>query len=78
MKRTVHHKVNKMNFLLFWELQKAKRRLRDFWEDEEGIGTVELVLILVVLVGLVAIFKDKLQQLINSIFSKITSNANSL
>ena len=35
--------------------------------------TVEVILIIVVLVGLVVIFKEKITEIVNSIFSKITS-----
>ena len=41
-------------------------------EDEEGIGVVEVILILLVLVGLVIIFKDQIVALARSIFSNIT------
>ena len=34
---------------------------------------VEVILIIVVLVGLVVIFKEKITEIVNSIFSKITS-----
>ena len=37
------------------------------------MGTVEVILIIVVLVGLVVVFKEKMTQIVNSIFSKITS-----
>lgn len=46
--------------------------------EEEGSGTVETILILVVLIGLVIIFKKQLTSLVNSIFSKVTSQANSI
>ena len=42
-------------------------------EDQEGIGVVEVILILLVLVGLVLIFKDQIVSLARSIFSNITS-----
>ena len=44
--------------------------------EEEGMGTVEIILIIVVLVGLVLIFKDQLTNIVNSIFSKITKQTN--
>lgn len=50
-------------------------RVRDFFEEEEGIGVVELILILVVLIGLVIIFKDSLRALVKSIFETITQGA---
>lgn len=54
------------------------RGFQDFIRDEEGIGVVEMILILVVLIGLVIIFKSQLSTLVNSIFSKITTNSNSI
>ena len=35
--------------------------MRDFWKDETGMGTVEIILIMVVLIGLVIIFKKQLK-----------------
>lgn len=50
----------------------------DFWDDESGIGVVEVILILVVLVALVIIFKDQLTNLVNSIFGSINSKSESV
>lgn len=52
--------------------------LKKLWHGEEGIGTVELILILVVLIGLVIIFKKQLTDLVNSIFKTITSKSKSI
>lgn len=49
-----------------------------FMQEEDALGTVELILIIVVLVGLVAIFKKQLVSLVNSILSKITSQSNNI
>jgi len=46
--------------------------------DNRGIGVVEIVLILVVLVALVIIFKDKIIEIINKAFESITSGTDSL
>ena len=43
--------------------------IRNFWKDEDGIGVVEIVLILVILVALIVIFKDKITSIISSAFS---------
>ena len=48
---------------------------KNFLTEEEGIGVVEVILILVVLIGLVIIFKKELNALINDIFEKITNQA---
>lgn len=44
-------------------------------EDERGITTIELILVLVVLIGLVVIFKSQLTDLVETIFEKITSES---
>lgn len=49
-----------------------------FWKEEDGIGTVEMILILVVLISLVIIFKDQLTALVNDIFAQITSKSSSI
>ena len=49
------------------------KTFRQFIKEEDGMGTVEVILIIVVLVGLVVIFKEKITEIVNSIFSKITS-----
>lgn len=53
-------------------------RLRYFIQtlkEEKGIGVVEVILILVVLIGLVIIFKSQLTSLVQTIFQKITSES---
>ena len=50
----------------------------NFIKDEKGLGTVELILILVVLIGLVIIFKKQLNSLVQKIFSKITEESNTV
>ena len=52
--------------------------LKELWWDEDAVGVVEIILILVVLIGLVVIFKEQLTSLVKSILSKITSQSNSI
>ena len=47
--------------------------MRQFLVEEEGMGTVEVILIIVVLVGLVIIFKDQITKIVNNLFDRITS-----
>ena len=47
-------------------------------DDQNGIGVVEVILILLVLVGLVLIFKDQIISIAKSIFSNITSQVDSV
>lgn len=47
----------------------------DFIREEDGIGVVEVILILVVLIGLVLIFKKQITNLVNDIFDTINKEA---
>ena len=49
---------------------------RQLITEEDGMGTVEIILIIVVLVGLVLLFKDNITEIVESIFSKITKQTN--
>ncbi len=44
---------------------------KELMKEEEGMGTVEVILIIVVLVGLVVIFKKELVEIVNDLFDKI-------
>ena len=46
--------------------------------EKRGIGVVEVILILVVLIGLVIIFKSQLTSLVQIIFQKITSESSGI
>ena len=55
-----------------------KKTFRNFLREEDGMGTVEVILIIVVLIGLVIIFKTQLTQIVNNIFEKISSQSSSI
>ena len=58
-----------------WRIWYLKNRVREILTEKKGVGVVEVILILVVLIGLVIIFKSQLTSLVQSIFSKITSES---
>ena len=49
------------------------KTFRQFIKEEDGMGTVEIILIIVVLVGLVILFKSQITTIVNNLFNKITS-----
>ena len=59
-------------------LNNIKREAKKFWNDEDGMGVVEVVLITIVLVGLVVLFKKQITDLVNSVLSKMTNQANKI
>lgn len=52
-----------------------KGQVMDFLREEDGIGVIEVVLILVVLIGLVIIFKKQITTLLENIFKEINSQS---
>lgn len=52
--------------------------LKRFLREEEGMGVVEIVLIIVVLISLVIIFKKQITSLVNTILKKMTSQASQI
>ena len=44
---------------------------KNFFMEEDGVGVVEMVLIVVVLIGIVVLFKKKLTTLVSDIFNTI-------
>ncbi len=49
-----------------------------FLKEEDGMGVVEVILIIVVLVGLVLIFKNQLTSIVKSVFETISTNVNKI
>ncbi len=51
-------------------------KLLYFASDSRGIGTIEMVLLIVVILGILVLFRDYIQALIATIFSKIDNQIN--
>ena len=54
------------------------KNFKDFLREEDGMGTVEIILIIVVLVGLVIIFEGRITEIVEKLFDKITTQTNSI
>ena len=50
-------------------------RIRNSVQNERGITTVEVILLMVVLIAVVLIFKEQILDLVESIMDKITKQA---
>lgn len=48
-----------------------KTFLTDFWNDEEGMETIEMLLILSVLIVIAVMFKNKIKDWANQLFEKV-------
>ena len=56
-------------------MTELKKQFISFIKEEDGIGVIEVVLILVVLIGLVILFKRQIKQLLDNIFQEINSQS---
>ena len=63
-------------------MKNIKKSLDNIWgrmqqaiQNNYGMSVVELILVLVVIIGLVLIFKTQLTNLVETIFEKITSES---
>ena len=54
------------------------KNFKNFIVEDDGMGVVEIILIIIVLIGLVIIFKKQLVSLVNTIMSKMISQANQI
>ena len=53
----------------------VRDELQEWICEEDGIGVIEVVLLLVVLIGLVIIFKKQITTLLNNVFKEINSQS---
>lgn len=51
------------------------RGFKDFLREEDGMGVVEIILIIVILISLALIFKTQITALVNKILKQISTQA---
>lgn len=56
-------------------MKELVKNIKGFLKEEDGIGVIEVVLILVVLIGLVIVFKKQIRRLLDNIFQEINSKS---
>ncbi|MCR5295114.1 MAG: holin, BlyA family protein [Lachnospiraceae bacterium] len=52
--------------------------MRSFLEEEDGVTTVEIILVLLVLIALVVLFKDQLTKVVKTILNKVSTQSNAI
>lgn len=52
--------------------------VKGFVKEEDGLGVVELVLIIIILIALVVIFKGEVEKFISALFKKATDKSDAL
>jgi Flp pilus assembly pilin Flp len=54
----------------------CKLWIESFWKDEEGLGTLEILLILAVLVAIAIVFRKWIISWVNSLFTETNGELN--
>lgn len=69
----VNLKEKAKDFCYSLEVKKmlAKEKLQEVKEDNKGLAVIEIILILVIVLGLILIFRTNLKDMIESIFNQI-------
>lgn len=45
--------------------------LKNFWFDEDGMGTVEVIMIIIVLLGLALLFRQRITTFVTALFDNL-------
>ena len=61
------------NKLIYFKMH-LYRNLYNIQKNNSGMGVIEVVLIILVLVGLALVFRTKINALLTSIFTKVSNN----
>ncbi len=56
-------------------IKRFMNRVKSCLQDEQGITTVEVILLMVVLIAVVLIFKEQVLELVEDIMDKISNQA---
>ena len=56
-------------------LLRIKQEIVDFFKKEDGVGVVEVILILVILIGFVLLFKNNIKPIVDNSFSSISNDS---
>ena len=63
---------------VFYSLEVKKMLAKERWQeikgDNRGLAVIEIILILVIVLGLIIIFRKNLKEMIDEIFKKIKGN----
>ncbi|MBY0205771.1 hypothetical protein NKT34_19020 [Paenibacillus polysaccharolyticus] len=52
-----------------------KNKVAAFWKEEEGLGTLELILIIGVIIIIALIFKDQIKKLVTRLLVNVSSKS---
>ncbi|QZN78407.1 MULTISPECIES: Flp1 family type IVb pilin [unclassified Paenibacillus] len=57
-------------------MEMLKNKVNVFWEEEDGLGTLELILIIGVIIIIALIFKDQIKKLVERLLTNVSNKSN--
>ncbi|WP_433583207.1 Flp1 family type IVb pilin [Paenibacillus amylolyticus] len=57
-------------------MEVLKNKVNAFWEEEDGLGTLELILIIGVIIIIALIFKDQIIKLVERLLTNVSNKSN--
>ncbi|SDC98947.1 Putative Flagellin, Flp1-like, domain [Paenibacillus sp. CF095] len=57
-------------------MEVLKNKVNAFWEEEDGLGTLELILIIGVIIIIALIFKDQIKKLVERLLTNVSNKSN--
>ncbi|MEC0106784.1 Flp1 family type IVb pilin [Paenibacillus taichungensis] len=57
-------------------LELMKSKATGFWKEEDGLGTLELILIIGVIIIIALIFKDQIKKLVERLLTNVSNRSN--
>lgn len=67
----MRYKLLVKGLLLKEDFRERSKRVKEFNEDNRGVAVIEIILILVVVMALGVVFREKIKDLFDKIFKKI-------
>lgn len=52
--------------------------IKEFIQEEDGVGVVEIILILVILIGLVLLFRTEIKKIVENAFNSIKDDSDEI
>ena len=66
----------KIEVMLQNKLWRASEKIKEFMTDEEGdTNVISIIVVLVIVLGLAIVFKDKIKELVDTLWTSVTENA---
>lgn len=62
--------MNQLYFRGVW----MKHKLMEAWQDESGMGVIEIAIIIIVLIAIAIAFRTKIIAMVENIFGQMDSN----